>query len=167
MAVLTVIEVAKAAVEATQDDPEGSALTVNEILHLLDIRGTRNPHLENPLNHPQQGYIRPRQAPLTGDEPVFGEFLSLTYCGHDPFFRIEDHENRESLELHLACGSGVVNFYITYCLAFIDGKVARYRVAYSEDDGSVAWFDKDLQNTKGAQPAERALKRWIVWDERS
>ena len=165
MAMLTVIALAKEAVAATQDDPEGSALTVNGVLRLLDVKGTRNSHLENPLNHPQRGYIRPRQTPLTGDEPVYGEFLSLTYCGHDPFVRLEDHDSRESLELFLASPSGVVNFFITYCIAFIDGQVARYRVAYTADDGSVAWFDKHLQNTKGPQAAERAGKRWVFWDE--
>ena len=49
MALITVSALANEAVAATQDDPEGSALTVNEILRLLDVTGTRNPHLENPL----------------------------------------------------------------------------------------------------------------------
>jgi hypothetical protein len=164
MKVDSVIDLAEEAVAATQDDPEGSALTVNEILRLLDVIGTRNPHLENPLNHPRQGYIRPRQTPLTGDEPVSGEFLSLTYCAHDPFVLLRDHDGLESLEWHLA-GSGIANFYITYCIAFIDGKVARYRIAYSADDGTVAWFDKNLQNSEGSQPAERAVKRWVIWDQ--
>jgi hypothetical protein len=160
---LTVIALATEAVSATQDDPEGSSLTIDEILRLLDVKGKRNPHLENPLNHPQRGYLRPRQRPLAGDEPVSGEFLSLTYCGHDPFVRLEDHDNLESLERHLASNSGIVNFYITYCIAFIHGAVAGYRIAYSADDGSIASFDKHLQNTNGPQPAERALKRWVVW----
>lgn len=165
MAILTISTLANEAVAATQDDPEGSALTVNEILRLLDVKGTRNPHLENPLNHPLQGYIRARRARLRGDELVYGEFLSLTYCAHDPFVRLTDHDDLESLALFLASGSGIVNFFITYCIAFIDGKVARYRVAYSADGGAVACFDKHLQNTKGPQAAERVDKRWVIWDE--
>jgi hypothetical protein len=165
MAMLTVFALAKEAVAATQDDPEGSVLTVKEILRLLDVEGTRNPHLENPLNHPRLGYIRARQTPLRGDEPVYGEFLSLKHCAHDPFVQLVDHDNLESLAQFLASGSGLVNFFITYCIAFINGKVARYRVAYSAEDGSVALFDKHLQNTKGPQAAEGAGKRWVVWDD--
>jgi len=165
MEMLTISALAREAVAATQDDPEGSALTVDEILRLLDVKGTRNPHLENPLNHPQRGYLRARQAPLRGDESVHGEFLSLTYCAHDPFVRLTDHDDLESLALFLASDSGLVNFFITYCIAFVDGKVARYWVAYSAGGGSVAWFDKHLQNTKGPQAAERADKRWIIWDQ--
>ena len=133
---LTVRALANEAVAATQDDPEGSALTVNEILRLLDVTGTRNPHLENPLNHPRHGYVRARRAPLRGDELVDGEFLSLTYCAHDPFVRLTDHDDLESLARSLASNSGVVN-----------------------------WFDKYLQNTTGPQAAERVDKRWVIWDE--
>jgi hypothetical protein len=59
-----------------------------------------------------------------------------------------------------------VNFYITYCIAFVEGEVARYDVAYRREDGSTGLFDKQLQNTQGPQPAERATDRWIVWRPR-
>jgi len=42
---LTVLELAEAAVAETQNDPLGSALTVAAALRLLDVYGTRNAHL--------------------------------------------------------------------------------------------------------------------------
>jgi hypothetical protein len=161
---LTVLELAKAAVAETRDDPEENAWTVAWVLGLLDVYGTRNTHLENPLNHPQRGYLRPREIPLSGTEPVHGSFLALKYCGHDPHVQLFDFDDIKSLERMLASNYGIVNFYITYCIAFIDGKVARYRVAYREDDGSTGWFDKHVQNTRGPHPAERAIDRWVVWN---
>ena len=49
---MTVLELARAVVAETQDDPEGSQLTVAAVLRLLDVYGVRNAHLQNPLNHP-------------------------------------------------------------------------------------------------------------------
>jgi hypothetical protein len=161
----TVLELAKAAVAATQDDPEGSMLTVAAVLCLLDVHGTRNAHLANPLNHPplSRGGFKPREVRLSGAEPVHGAFLALNYCCHDPFVQLIDFDDIKSLEQMLASGSGIVNFYINYSVAFIDGKVARYQIAYRSDNGSIGLFDKHLQNTQGPHPAERANNRWVVW----
>jgi hypothetical protein len=163
---LTVLELANAAVAATQDDPEGSMLTVPAVLCLLDVHGTRNAHLANPLNHPPlgRGCFKPREVRLSGAEPIHGAFLTLSYCCHDPFVQLIDFDDIKSLEQMLASGSGIVNFYINYAVAFIDGKVARYQIAYRGDDGSIGLFDKHLQNTQGPQPAERANNRWVVWN---
>ena len=161
---LTVLELAKAAVAETQDDPEGSVLTIAAALRLLDVEGTRNAHLQNPLNHPRRGYVRPREIPLSGAEPVYGAFLAFKFCAHDPTLQLIDFDDINSLEQMLASDSGIVNFYITYCIALIDGKVARYQVAYHGDDGSTGRFDKHFQNTQGQHPAERADDRWVVWN---
>jgi hypothetical protein len=160
---LTVLELAEAAVAETQDDPEGSALTVAAVLRLLDVHGTRNAHLENPLNHPGRGGVKPRETALSGREPVHGAFLAFKYCAHDPSLQLLDFDDIDAMEQILASDYGIINFYITYCIAFIDGKVARYDIAYRRDDGSAGMFDKHLQNTQGAQPAERATERWVVW----
>ena len=161
---LTVHELAKAAVAETQDDPEGSALSVAAILRLLDVYGARNAHLENPLNHRGRGYVRPKEIPLSGAEPVHGAFLALKYCAHDPTVQLIDFDDIKSLEQMLASNYGIINLYITYCVAFIDGKVARYQIAYRGDDGTTGWFDKHFQNTQGRHPAERAIDRWVVWN---
>jgi hypothetical protein len=163
---LTVIELAEAAVAATQDDREENVLTVPALLCLLDVHGTRNAHLANPLNHPPlgRGGFKPREVRLSGAEPVHGAFLALSYCGHDPLVHLFDFDDIKSLEQMLASDSGIVNSLINYSVAFIDGKVARYQIAYRGDDGSIGRFDKHLQNTQGKQPAERANNRWVVWN---
>jgi hypothetical protein len=161
---LTVLELAEAAVAETQDDPLGSALTVAAVLRLLDVYGTRNAHLENPLNHPGRGYVRPRDIPLSGAEPVHGAFLAFKYCAHDPTLQLIDFDDMTSLEQMLASDFGIVNHFITYCIAFIGGKIAPYRIAYRGGDGSTGWFDKHLQNSQGPHPAERAANKWVVWD---
>jgi hypothetical protein len=134
------------------------------VLRLHDVCGTRNAHLENPLNHPRDGYVKPRDIRLSGAEPVHGAFLAFKYCAHDPTLQLIDFDDITSLEQMLASDFGIVNLFITYCIAFIGGKVARYRVAYRDDDGSTGWFDKHFQNTHGRHPAERAVDRWVVWD---
>ncbi len=161
---LTVLELASAAVSESQDDPEGSVLTVPAVLRLLDVQGTRNGHLENPLNHPRRGYVKPREIPLSGTEPVHGAFLAFKYCCHDPSLQLVDFEDLKSLEKMLASTFGLVNPFITYCFAFIGGKLARYQIAYRHEDGSTGWFDKYYQNTRGPHPAERAKERWVVWN---
>lgn len=161
---LNVLELASSAVAATADDPEGSCLTVEDILRLLDTSGTKNTHLENPLNHPMGWYQKPRATPLNGVEPVYGDFLVLIYCGHDPFLRLDDYDDLEAMETALASNSGIVNFMITYAIAFINGQVQPYTVAYSTPDGGIGRFDKNAQNVDGEQPAETATHRWIVWE---
>lgn len=163
---LSILELANSAVAATSDDPEGSALTVNEILRLLDTSGSRNTHLKNPLNH-QSWSIKPRSVPLEGTEPVHGEFLVLVYCGHDPFVRLDDYDDLHEMETVLASDSGIVNPFITYAIAFIHGRVRPYTVAYNTTHGQTGRFNKWDQNLSGSQPAENATHRWIIWDKSS
>jgi len=161
---LSVLDLANAAVAADNEDPEGGDLTVPKVLRLLDVRkGSLNAHLANPLNHPQRGAIKPRATSLSGAEAVYAPLLTLTYCAHDPFFLLDEHADIQALEEHLASGSGLVNPFITHCIALIDERVEPYRIAYTAIDGSCGYFDKYLQNTGGRQPAEKALERWIVW----
>jgi hypothetical protein len=161
---LSVLDLANAAVAADKDDPEGGELTVPKVLRLLDLRtDSLNAHLANPLNHPRRGAIRPRETALSGAEPVYGPLLTLTYCAHDPFFLLDEHAEIQAFERHLASTSGLVNPFITHCIALIDEKIEPYRIAYTAADGSCGYFDKYLQNTQGGQPAEKALERWIVW----
>jgi hypothetical protein len=135
-------DLAVQAIESTSDDPEGNLLGFGPIYKLLDTEGSRNPHLGNPLNHPQSGFFRKREHPLSGDEIVNGEFLSLIYCNHDPFVRLVDHDDLASLEAKILGPGGLLNPYINYIVAFISGKVAKYRITYVGPDGAVLPFDK-------------------------
>jgi hypothetical protein len=142
----TLRDIAAQAVDSTRDDPEGNLLSALEIFRLLDVRGTRNAHLANPLNLPPwNGYIRPRAVPLTGDEEVNGDFLALTYCHHDPFVRLDDFASRIELESGLLGRGGFLHPMINYLVAFIEGNVAHFRITYCGLDGSIKLFDKYQQ----------------------
>jgi len=159
-------QLAQQAVAATLDDPEGSAWTIIDIYRLLDVEGKRNRHLANPLNHPRVGFIRARQSPLSGAEPVYGDYLSLTYCAHDPFVRLDDHDDLASLESALLSPSGIVNPYITYCIAFVTGKVAPFKVLYRGPDGVMRSLDKYQQHKQfkwNQSENEQYPDRRIVW----
>jgi hypothetical protein len=159
-------QLAQQAVAATLDDPEGTAWNIIDIYRLLDVEGVRNPHLANPLNHPRVGHIRPRKSPLCGAEPVYGDYLSLTYCAHDPFVRLEDHDDLASLESALLSPSGIVNPYITYCVAFVAGKVAPFKVMYRGPDGVTRPLDKYQQHKQfnwNQSENEQYPDRRVVW----
>jgi len=147
----TLRNIVNQAVAATATDSEGG-LEANELYMLLDARGDANPHLVNQLNRdPQVYYFRPRQHPLTGDEMVNGRFLSLHYCGHDPFALLLDHQDLESLESSILSGAGILNPFTTYLIAFIDYRVAPFRIMYRGSDGNVVHFEKQDQYA-GADP---------------
>ncbi len=138
-------------------------MSVKEIFWLLDTDGNRNTHLKNSLNH-ESWHSNPRGVPLKGIEPVHGDFLVLVYCAHDPSVRLDDYDDLDAMESALASDSGIVNFLITYAVAFIHGQVRPYTVAYSTTDGRIERFDKIAQTVHGPQPAEQAKHRWIIWD---
>jgi hypothetical protein len=163
---LLVSQLAQQAVAATLDDPEGSAWNITDIYRLLDVDGRRNFHLANPLNHPRVGHIRARRSPLLGTEPVFGDYLSLAYCAHDPFVRLDDHDDLASLETSLLSPSGIVNPYITYCIAFVTGKVAPFKVMFRGPDGSIRRLDKYQQHKEfkwNQSDNEQYPDRRVVW----
>jgi len=98
-----------------------------------------------PLNHPLRYYFRGRENPLRSDEIVDGEFLSLIYSSHDPFVLLIDHDDLASLEARILGRGGLLNRFITYLVAFISGKVAKYRITYVGPDGTILPFDKYSQ----------------------
>ena len=156
-------QIAEDAVEATAYDPDGG-LEAKEIYHLLDVRGTLNEHLMNPLNRVGEvTYVRPRETPLTGEEEVYGQWLSLIYCGHDPFVILRDHADRDSLESFLLSGSGIVNPFITFVIAFIDFNVAPYAINYRNSDGTVVQFNKLNQMDGTDSPNEEYPDRQLEW----
>lgn len=156
---MNVLEMAEMAVAASNDDPEGCCLTIDEVLRRLDTRGSRNAHLADPLVDES----RFRSKALRGNEPVYGDFLALVYCAHYPLLRLDDFADISSMEEWMASDGGIVNSFATYVIIFIAGKPKLYAVAYTTADGTVQEFDKWAQNLVGRQPAENALKRWIVW----
>ena len=159
-------QLAEIAIEASRVDPEGSLLSLREIYRLLDVRGTANSHLANSLNQPPwNGHFRPREIPLKGDEPIYGDYLLFEYCHHDPFVILADCPNLVVLENQLG---RILNPYINYAFAFVRGNLAPYRIRYRGTDGAVHVFDKYREQGKvDWRPSiERPHpEHWVEWIE--
>jgi len=156
---MNVLEMAEMAVAESNDDPDGSCLTVAEILRRLDTHDSNNVHLADPA----VDRSRFRSEVLSVDEPVCGEFLALVYSAHYPLVRLDGFTDLREMEAWLASDCGILNSFATYVIAFIAGKLRSYAVAYQTDDGAVHEFDKWAQNRLGPQPAENASNRWVAW----
>ena len=136
-----------------------------EILRILDAAGKRNRHLVNPMNRDREvPYFRPRQTPLTGDELVYGKYLTMHYCGHDVSSLLFDFDCIEELEKDLLSGAGILNCWTTYVFAFIDGQLRDYEVAVTFEDGSTFTYDNHKGQNAGVPGSlpvvTRAELRW-------
>lgn len=159
----TLLEIAEEAVVATANDPLGG-LDFDDIYGLLDVGGTQNEHLANPLNRdPTVYHHRPRAMPLVGDEQINGRYLSLTYCGHYPLVHLCDHEDLHSLERSILSDSGILNPFVTYLIAFIDFRNVPYRVVYRGGDGSLIPFTKLTQYDASYRSREQYIDRQLEW----
>jgi hypothetical protein len=159
-------DIAEQAVAATASDPEGG-LSLHEIYRLLDVgqrRPQRNAHLANPLNRdPKVFYFRPRHEPLSGEEPVYGQFLSLDYSAHDYRMILEDHDDLASLESSILSGSGILNPFTTYEFAFVEFRLAPYRITYRDREGLLKDFNKYAQYDSKRSLEEDHREPKLAW----
>lgn len=139
------------AVEYTRTNWDGG-LDGEELRSLLDVgpfrskTKTRNDHLANSLNRDDNvSYSRARDVPLTGDEPVFGDFLLLEYCGHYPFAVLCDFDDEIQLENAILSPYGFISPFTTYMVAFKHYALRPYRLSFLNADGVRVAFDKRRQ----------------------
>src|SRR5688500_14392253 len=99
------------AVEATKENPDGG-FDSNEILGLLEVRGSCNAHLSDPRDGRPCGFHN-RKARLKGTEPVYGSYLTLAYLGHDPAVVLWDHDGLPALEAYILSSMGYLNPFTT------------------------------------------------------
>jgi hypothetical protein len=123
--------------------PDGmvGGFELQEILELLNAKGSQNQHLANPSN-------TPRHAPLTGDEPVYGDFLLLDYCAHCPSVTLHDYSSLEDLEDDITGGGGITNHFTSHQLAFLHSKLAPYDIYHDSPSGEQVKFIKQDQYNK-------------------
>jgi len=111
---------------------------LEEILELLDAKGSKNQHLANPNN-------TPRDVALTGDETVHGDYLLLDYCAHYPSVALHDFSSIENLEYTIMGESGITNHFTTHQLAFLHSKLSPYDIYHDSPFGEQVKFNKSDQ----------------------
>lgn len=159
----TLSHIAEQAVAFTAADPDGG-FELEEILRLLDTKGTENEHLANPLNRdPNVYYFRPREKALTGAESLHGNYLILNYCGHDSSMILSDYHNISELEATILGGSGILNIFTTYQLVFRNGQIAPYDIFYDSNSGKRVRFSKHNQNQRHVAQNNEYLNPEIRW----
>jgi hypothetical protein len=133
------------AVAFTNKEKQGG-LWLSLIYELLDVRGSRNEHLANPLNRDAKVfYWRPRAIPFTGEEEVHGEFLTLDYCSHYPQLILTDFDSLEDLEASLLGPAGLMNQFTTQQIAFKALQLQPFNIYYDSPDGMQIRFEKHAQ----------------------
>ncbi len=159
----TLNQLAEQAVAYTADDPD-IRLEREEILKLLDTKGTENEHLANPLNRdPEVFHERPRETAFTGDEAVRGDYLLLDFCGHNPSMRLFDFPNLQDLEAAILGGGGITNIFTTCQLAFLGGRLTPYDVFYESGSGERVKFNKRDQYQEGTASKTDYPNAEICW----
>ena len=159
----TINQIAEQAMAYTADDPDGG-LEREEILKLLDTKGTENEHLANPLNRdPEVFYERPRETAFTGDEAVHGDYLLLDFCGHNPSMVLFDFPSLQDLEAAILGGGGITNIFTTYQLAFRSGRLTPYDIFFQSSSGDRAKFNKRDQSQEDASAQTAYPNAEICW----
>lgn len=114
----------------------------------LDVRrcqqpATLNIHLLNPRND-ELGGFHARNEPLTGDEEVQGDFLTLHHSSHDDDVLLLAHDSLAELESEILSPSGLLNPFTLWIDAIIDASCRSYELTFSLD-GQRTSFNKDAQ----------------------
>lgn len=142
-------DLVRQAVEFTNEH-EYWGICEEEILQLLDTVDEENRHLANPLNKDSNvASFRPRQTPLTGEEEVYGKYLTMNYCGHDRSLLLKAFGSIEEMERHILSGGGILNCWTTYVFAFIDDQLRDYEVVATNEEGLTYLCNNHKEQTDG------------------
>lgn len=111
---------------------------------MLDGRGPKNSHLAFPVD-PATGKPKhyDRDTPVSLDERVYGDYLLLTYCGHDPSLILTEHGSLDELESEILGPAGSLNSYIDAQFAFHRLKPLPFSIKYTDLSGNRKTFSID------------------------
>lgn len=105
---------------------------------MLDAHGPLNAHLAFPTDPSQRsrnGYDR--ASPLSLDMPVYGDFLVLTYYGHDPSLILTEHASLDEMKCCILNAAGSLNIWTSAQFAFHQLRPLPFTIRYT-DRNSVA-----------------------------
>ena len=92
------------------DLPNQGTLWPEGVTLMLDGQGPLNSHLAFPVD-PATGERNhyDRDVPLSLDERVYGDYLLLTYCGHEPCLILTEHNSLDELRSEILGPAGSLN----------------------------------------------------------
>jgi len=112
------------------------------------------------------GYIDLRWGPVHPPFPLDLDlpdpFLLVRHTGHVPECSIEGFRTLEDLELEIVGGAGLMNRFVTHCVAFVAGKAAPFEILYRDALGAEVEFDKDRQLDGEVVEPQHPARR-VVW----
>ncbi|WP_339209199.1 hypothetical protein MHH56_15585 [Paenibacillus sp. FSL K6-3182] len=122
--------------------------TLTYLYKKIDIIGTDNVELRNPLNLDESVfYFRDRETPLTGQEMITGDYLIFDYTGHNEDMFIKQFNSINELEEEITDGGGITNTFTTFQIALVFGKVRHYNITFTNgNNGQEYNFVKDVHD---------------------
>ena len=122
--------------------PRQGTLWTEGVLLMLDGRGSQNAHLAFPID-PATGKAKhyDRETPLSLDERVYGDYLLLTYCGHDPSLILTEHGSLDELKSCILGPAGSLNSWIDAQFAFHRLKPQPFTIQYTDLSGQRKTFN--------------------------
>jgi hypothetical protein len=87
----------------------------------------------------------PIQPPLTDDLEIDDAFFLVEHCGHRPSSNITGFESLSEMERWLLSDGGYTNPFVTFTVAFVEGRPRPFRILYRDRSGNDAIFDKEQQ----------------------
>ncbi|BBH19245.1 hypothetical protein Back11_05900 [Paenibacillus baekrokdamisoli] len=132
----------------TKQSDEHMKQTLAYLYKTIDIIGTNNSALRNPLNLDESVfYFRDRENPLTGQEIITGDYLIFDYIGHNGDMFIKQFNSIDELEEEITGSGGITNTFTTYQIAIVMGKVRHYNITFTNgNDGQEYNFVKDVHD---------------------
>ena len=119
---------------------------------MLNATGPLNAHLAFPTDHSLLSQNRyDRATPLPLDTPIFGDFLFLTYFGHDPSLVLSEHTSLDDMQECILGGSGSLNIWTNAQFAFHKLQPLPFQIRYTNRHGSPVIFDIEKPETVKAK----------------
>jgi hypothetical protein len=111
---------------------------------MLNACGPQNAHLSRPADSTTGKPNRyDRDTPLSLEERVYGDYLLLTYCGHDPSLILSEHGSLEELRAQIVGPAGSLNCWINAQFAFHKLKPLPFAIHYTDRFGERKVFSID------------------------
>jgi hypothetical protein len=115
--------------------PHQGTLDSEDVTTMLDARGPLNSHLVFPREATGAPMPYYRDKPLSLDERVYGDYLLLTYNGHDPTLYLTEHSSLDELKWQILGPAGSLNSWNNAQFAFYKLRPLPFTIRYTNASG--------------------------------